>query len=100
MSWTATSSRRSPWGRSSSPRWPTSSTATARCSTCTISPAENERLVTGFLRERADFTLEDPHAVASDLPVWDHPGVPGVLQTLPHRDGTDGFFVARLRKAV
>jgi 16S rRNA C967 or C1407 C5-methylase (RsmB/RsmF family) len=24
--------------------------------------------------------------------------VPGLLQTLPHRDGTDGFFVARLRK--
>ncbi len=38
--------------------------------------------------------------MAPDLPVWDHPTVPGVLQTLPHRDGTDGFFVARLRKAA
>ena len=35
---------------------------------------------------------------ASDLPLWDHPRVPGFAQTLPHRDGTEGFFVARLRR--
>ena len=35
----------------------------------------------------------------SDLPVWNHPTVPGFLQTLPHRDGTDGFFIARLRRS-
>jgi 16S rRNA (cytosine967-C5)-methyltransferase len=69
-------------------------------STCTISPQENERLVGDFLAEHPAFTLDDPRATASDLPVWDHPTVPGVLQTLPHRDGTDGFFVARLRKAA
>jgi 16S rRNA (cytosine967-C5)-methyltransferase len=71
-------------------------------STCTISPEENERLVQAFLAERPDFELEDPRAgeAASDLPVWNHPSVPGVLQTLPHRDGTDGFFVARLRKVA
>ena len=64
-------------------------------STCTISPHENERLVGAFLAAARDFELEDP---PSDLPVWDHPGVPGVLQTLPHRDKTDGFFIARLRR--
>ncbi len=26
-------------------------------------------------------------------------GTPGFLQTLPHRDGTDGFFIARLRRS-
>ena len=69
-------------------------------STCTISPQENERLVEAFLAEHPAFALEDPRVVASDLPVWEHPSVAGVLQTLPHRDGTDGFFVARLRKAA
>jgi 16S rRNA (cytosine967-C5)-methyltransferase len=62
-------------------------------STCTISPAENERLIGAFLEQHADFTVDD---LPSDLPVWDHPSVPGFMQTLPHRDGTDGFFVARL----
>jgi len=65
-------------------------------STCTISPAENERTIAAFLERRSDFTADH---MPSDLPVWDHPGVPGFLQTLPHRDGTDGFFVARLRRS-
>ena len=57
-------------------------------STCTISPRENEGQLEGF--------AVDPWR-PSDLPAWDHPTVAGVTQTLPHRDGTDGFFVARLR---
>jgi 16S rRNA (cytosine967-C5)-methyltransferase len=66
-------------------------------STCTISPEENERLVEAFLTREPGFELDpDP---PSGLPVWHHPRVPGFLQTLPHRDGTDGFFMARLRKA-
>jgi 16S rRNA (cytosine967-C5)-methyltransferase len=65
-------------------------------STCTISPAENERLIAAFLERRGDFEIEE---LPSDLPVWDHPSVPGFLQTLPHRDGTDGFFVARLGRS-
>jgi 16S rRNA (cytosine967-C5)-methyltransferase len=69
-------------------------------STCTISPAENERVIEGFLAERPDFTADDLPAeqAASGGPVWNHPGVPRFLQTLPHRDGTDGFFIARLRR--
>jgi 16S rRNA (cytosine967-C5)-methyltransferase len=66
-------------------------------STCTISPAENEDLVHAFLAEHPEFAIV---GAPSDLPVWDHPSVPGFLQTLPHRDGTDGFFVARLRRAA
>ena len=65
-------------------------------STCTISPRENELLVGDFLERRGDFAVDD---MPSDLPVWDHPSVPGFLQTLPHRDGTDGFFIARLRRS-
>jgi 16S rRNA (cytosine967-C5)-methyltransferase len=66
-------------------------------STCTISPAENEAVVQAFLAEHPQFTLA---GAPSDVPVWDHPSVPGFLQTLPHRDGTDGFFVARLRRGA
>ena len=65
-------------------------------STCTISARENELLIGAFLERRDDFAVDD---MPSDLPVWDHPSVPGFLQTLPHRDGTDGFFIARLRRS-
>jgi 16S rRNA (cytosine967-C5)-methyltransferase len=64
-------------------------------STCTISPVENERLLAAFLADHPGFEIDRP---PSDVPVWDHPSVSGFLQTLPHRDGTDGFFIARLRR--
>jgi 16S rRNA (cytosine967-C5)-methyltransferase len=62
-------------------------------STCTISPAENEAVVGAFLAERADFDADD---LRGDVPLWEHARVPGFAQTLPHRDGTEGFFIARL----
>jgi 16S rRNA (cytosine967-C5)-methyltransferase len=65
-------------------------------STCTISPAENEQTIAAFLERHEDFTHD---RMPSDLPVWNHPTVPGCLQTLPHRHGTDGFFIARLRRS-
>jgi len=64
-------------------------------STCTLSPAENEDLIRAFLAGRGDFRADDLRA---EVPLWNHEGVPGFLQTLPHRDGTEGFFIARLRK--
>jgi 16S rRNA (cytosine967-C5)-methyltransferase len=63
-------------------------------STCTISPAENEDVIAAFLAERDEFTADD---LRSDVPLWEHPRVPRFAQTLPHRDGTEGFFFARLR---
>jgi 16S rRNA (cytosine967-C5)-methyltransferase len=64
-------------------------------STCTISPAENEGVVEAFLAESPEFAADDLQA---ELGVWEHPGVMRHLQSLPHRDGTDGFFIARLRR--
>src|SRR5215210_4245026 len=64
-------------------------------STCTISPRENEQLVAAFLSDHPGFAADD---LQQEAPVWQHPSVPRHLQTLPHRDGTEGFFIARLRR--
>jgi 16S rRNA (cytosine967-C5)-methyltransferase len=63
-------------------------------STCTISAAENERQMQDFLGANANFRICDLRAWQPRLPA----SVPGFLQTLPHRDGTDGFFVAALER--
>lgn len=65
-------------------------------STCTISPAENERQVERFLEDNSDFTLDD---LAPEHPRYAHPRSPGFLLTLPHRDSTAGFFIARMRRS-
>ncbi|MCW2971077.1 MAG: sun protein [Solirubrobacterales bacterium] len=74
-------------------------------STCTISPTENERLIEGFLDSHRDFILDD---LAGELPAYrmapsaagDRAGAgSGLVLTLPHRDRTAGFFVARLRRS-
>jgi 16S rRNA (cytosine967-C5)-methyltransferase len=57
-------------------------------SVCTISLAEGERMIDRFLAESPDFTSETLD------------GADGRYQQLtPARDATDGFFVARLRRA-
>ncbi len=50
-------------------------------SVCTVSRAESEDVVDAFLREHGDFTAERR------------------IQLVAHRDGTDGFYIARLRRA-
>jgi len=64
-------------------------------STCTISPEENERAIEGFLDRHQDF-------VPDELPGRSFAAAAHVAEgralTLPHRDGTAGFFVARLRR--
>jgi 16S rRNA (cytosine967-C5)-methyltransferase len=75
-------------------------------STCTISPIENELVIADFLDSHADFTLED---LASQRASVGQPeaadrtaargGLAGTVLTLPHRDGTAGFFIARLRRS-
>lgn len=59
--------------------------------TCTISKQENEMQVERFLKEHAEYS-PDP------LPFAFHSG--HMLQLLPHRNGTDGFFVARMKRCI
>jgi len=61
-------------------------------SVCTISRREGERLIDRFLAARSDWHAEDLGALH---PQW---GSGSNLQLLPDRDGTDGFFIARLRR--
>ena len=73
-------------------------------STCTISPTENERLIAAFLDSHPDFALDD---LAAEMPVFalssssrdTSTAAARCLLTLPHRDHTAGFFIARLRRS-
>lgn len=65
-------------------------------SVCTISRAESEQLIEAFLQEHEDFSADD---LGAEYPAWRHWDDGRYLQLLPHRDRTDGFFVARLRRA-
>jgi len=70
-------------------------------STCTISPTENERLIAAFLDSRSEFGLDDladAGGVGARAPAGADADADGTLLTLPHRDRTAGFFIARLRK--
>jgi len=61
-------------------------------SVCTISRAESAAVVDRFLERHAGFAAEATGAGEADR--WSGRGV----QLLPSRDGTDGFFIARLRR--
>jgi 16S rRNA (cytosine967-C5)-methyltransferase len=60
-------------------------------STCTLIADENEEVVCA-----AGAALDD---LRDEWPGLAHPRLRQALLTLPHRHGTDGFFVARLRAA-
>ena len=62
-------------------------------STCTLRASENEDIVRAFLSGRTDFTAEgftlpEPVGKAED----------GMITLWPHLHGTDGFFIAKLRR--
>jgi 16S rRNA (cytosine967-C5)-methyltransferase len=61
-------------------------------STCTISPSENDLQIRDFLGQTPNFRESDLPGAYSSIAGG------GLLQTLPHRDGTDGFFVAALKR--
>jgi len=64
-------------------------------STCTICARENSEQVARFLAEQPDFRADD---LGREWPALADRADPRCLQTLPHRDATSGFFVARLRR--
>lgn len=65
-------------------------------STCTILPEENQRQVEAFLRENPQFAPDtgDDWLPERFRPLWKD----GMLQLLQHRDGVEGFFIARMRR--
>jgi len=66
-------------------------------SVCTISRREGEQVVEGFLRTHGDWEADD---LGSEHPVWRATRAGRHLQLLPDRDGTDGFFLTRLRRSA
>ncbi len=66
-------------------------------SVCTISRVESEDVIERFLAEHPDFISDD---LQREYPDWRHPRCASHLQLLPDRDGTDGFFIARLSRAM
>jgi len=64
-------------------------------STCTISSTENERLIAAFLDSNPGFSLDD---LSAELPGLRFGASGRFALTLPHRDRTAGFFIARLRR--
>ncbi len=60
-------------------------------STCTILPEENEGVVRQFLDAHPEFGLEPFRVGSLEAPE-------GMLTLYPHIHGTDGFFMAKLRR--
>ena len=61
-------------------------------SVCTINADENEAVV--------DSAGLEPEPLGEAWPQFAHPTRPEFLLTLPHRDHTSGFFIARLRSSA
>ena len=64
-------------------------------STCTILPRENEAVVDAFLSRHPDYR---PEQLALPEPLTQQRC--GLLTLTPHRHGTDGFFIAKLRRSL
>jgi 16S rRNA (cytosine967-C5)-methyltransferase len=64
-------------------------------SVCTLTPEETSGVIESFLQHHSEFRIGDPRPLLTEgartLIQTD-----GTLRTLPHRDGCDGFFAARL----
>jgi 16S rRNA (cytosine967-C5)-methyltransferase len=68
-------------------------------STCTISTIENERQIAAFLESNPAFALDDLGAKWPEGTGIGRRVMEGrCILTLPHRDRTAGFFIARLRR--
>jgi 16S rRNA (cytosine967-C5)-methyltransferase len=66
-------------------------------STCSLEPEETDQVIDAFLSHHTEFA---PEAAGGDLQAFADPAAEGILRAWPHRHDTDGFFVARLRRAA
>ena len=62
-------------------------------STCTVRKGENEDVITAFLAEHPEFKLES-FTLSGPVGTCES----GMVTLWPHRHGTDGFFICKLRK--
>jgi 16S rRNA (cytosine967-C5)-methyltransferase len=65
-------------------------------SVCTISRRESEELLERFLDQHEEWQVDD---LGATYPEWRSERDGRYLQLFPDRDRTDGFFIARLRRA-
>lgn len=67
-------------------------------STCTLSPEENIDMVKWFLESHQGYRLQSLEGYIPGELDLDNTIPLGYIQTLPHRHGMDGFFMARIIK--
>ncbi len=60
-------------------------------STCTLNPSENEGVTDRFIKEHDDFEYEVFSLTDADF-------MGAKLTLLPHKHGTDGFYIAKIRR--
>ena len=65
-------------------------------STCSILPCENEAQITRFLNTHSDYVLDtDVNYLPDEFKSLSNGGM---LTLMQHRDGVEGFFIARLKR--
>jgi 16S rRNA (cytosine967-C5)-methyltransferase len=62
--------------------------------TCTLHPAENERVIEWFLSENSSWEIEVP---SENSPPASYCNSQGWIKVLPHQQDMDGFFMVKLR---
>ncbi len=67
-------------------------------STCTVRKKENIDVVNEFLKNNSDFELCSLEGLFSEKFENNRDMKKGFLQLYPHKDNTDGFFIARMKR--
>ncbi len=63
-------------------------------STCSLNPAENERVCDRFLKDNKDFTIKDISDITDNVYTNN-----GMITLMPHNNSTDGFFIAAFERS-
>ena len=66
-------------------------------STCTLNPAENCEVVSVFLEKHPEFSLKGFKSDLGFSSATDEPD--GMLTLFPSREGSDGFFIAKMERS-